>query len=60
MRAIPSETTVLGYYNNVCPRCGASLSRKTVNILIEGSDMTTQNQSNLNVRLIKKLTLTPN
>jgi len=36
MRAIPSETTVLGYYNNVCPRCGAGLSRKTVNILIEG------------------------
>lgn len=36
MRAIPSETTVLGYYKNVCPRCGASLSKKTVNILIEG------------------------
>jgi hypothetical protein len=36
MRAIPSETTVLGYYNNVCPRCGAALSKKTVSILIEG------------------------
>ncbi len=36
MRAIPSETTVLGYYKNVCPRCGARLTRKTVNILIEG------------------------
>jgi hypothetical protein len=36
MRAIPSETTVLGYYKNVCPRCGAELSEKTVNIIIEG------------------------
>ena len=36
MRAIPSEETVLGFYNNVCPRCGNKLSLKTVNIKIEG------------------------
>ena len=36
MRAIPSEDAVLGYYNNVCPRCGAALSKKTVKIEIEG------------------------
>ncbi len=32
MRAIPSEDTVLGFYNNKCPRCGAVLSQKTVTI----------------------------
>ncbi len=36
MRAIPSEKTVLGYYNNACPRCGKALNGKTVNIEIEG------------------------
>ncbi len=36
MRAIPSEETVLGFYNNICPRCGQELSRETVNIEIEG------------------------
>jgi ribosomal protein S27AE len=36
MRAIPSEETVLGFYNHVCPRCGNELSRQTVNIKIEG------------------------
>jgi hypothetical protein len=36
MRAIPSEATVLGYYHHLCPRCGAKLSLRTVNILIEG------------------------
>jgi ribosomal protein S27AE len=36
MRAIPSEKTVLGYYNNACPRCGAGLTLKTVDIKIEG------------------------
>jgi ribosomal protein S27AE len=36
MRAIPSEETVLGFYNNVCPRCGNKLSLQTVNIKIEG------------------------
>jgi ribosomal protein S27AE len=36
MRAIPSEETVLGFYNNVCPRCGQKLSLETVKIEIEG------------------------
>ncbi|OGO30133.1 MAG: hypothetical protein A2Z29_07475 [Chloroflexi bacterium RBG_16_56_11] len=36
MRAIPSEETVLGYYNNVCPRCGSQLTLKSVNIKTEG------------------------
>ena len=36
MRAIPSEETVLGFYNNACPRCGSELSLQTVNIKIEG------------------------
>jgi RNase P subunit RPR2 len=35
MRAIPSEATVLGYYNNTCPRCGETLSEESVNIKIE-------------------------
>jgi DNA-directed RNA polymerase subunit RPC12/RpoP len=38
MRAIPSEKTVLGYYNNACPRCGTKLTLKTVNIKIEGRE----------------------
>lgn len=36
MRAIPSEKTVLGYYNNVCPRCGASLTLESVFITTKG------------------------
>jgi hypothetical protein len=36
MRAIPSEETVLGFYANKCPRCGASLTLKTVDIKTEG------------------------
>ncbi|HSW59143.1 MAG TPA: hypothetical protein VLH15_12110 [Dehalococcoidales bacterium] len=36
MRAIPSEETVLGYYKDICPRCGAKLNPKTVNIEITG------------------------
>ena len=35
MRAIPSEETVLGYYNHVCPRCGNALSQQAVTIKIE-------------------------
>ncbi len=35
MRAIPSEETVLSFYNNVCPRCGNKLSLKTVEIQIK-------------------------
>ncbi|MBI4296532.1 MAG: hypothetical protein HY667_05400 [Chloroflexi bacterium] len=34
MRAIPSEDTALGYYHNVCPRCVAELSRKSVKVEI--------------------------
>ena len=36
MRAIPSEETVLGYYKNVCPKCGNKLSLDTVKIEIKG------------------------
>ncbi len=36
MRAIPSEETVLGFYNNTCPRCGNELSLQTVRIETEG------------------------
>ena len=35
MRAIPSEDTVIGFYNNVCPRCGNKLSLKTVKIEVK-------------------------
>ena len=36
MRAIPSEETVLGYYKNVCPKCGNSLSMSSVKIETKG------------------------
>ena len=32
MRAIPDEAAVLAAYGNACPRCGASLSEKSVKI----------------------------
>jgi RNase P subunit RPR2 len=32
MRAIPSEESVLGFYKNVCPRCGNKLSLETVKV----------------------------
>ena len=32
MRAIPDETAVFSGYGNVCPRCGAPLSKGTVKI----------------------------
>ena len=35
MRAIPSEDTVLGFYNNICPRCSNELSLETVEIEIK-------------------------
>jgi len=35
MRAIPSEETVLGYYNNSCPRCKSALSLDKVKIEIK-------------------------
>jgi ssDNA-binding Zn-finger/Zn-ribbon topoisomerase 1 len=36
MRAIPSEETVLGYYNNTCPKCGSKLVLETVKIETKG------------------------
>lgn len=36
MRAIPSEETVLGYYDHACPRCSNALSESTVEVKIEG------------------------
>jgi ribosomal protein S27AE len=36
MRAIPSEGTVLGYYKNICPKCGNSLSLDNVRIETKG------------------------
>jgi RNase P subunit RPR2 len=36
MRAIPSEETVLGYYHNICPKCGGKLSLTTVKIENKG------------------------
>ena len=38
MRAIPSEKTVLGYYDNTCPRCGAKLTLETVQITTKGRE----------------------
>jgi hypothetical protein len=35
MRAIPDEAAVLAGYGNKCPRCGASLSEKSVKIQIK-------------------------
>lgn len=35
MRAIPSEETVLGFYHNICPRCGNGLALETVRIEIK-------------------------
>ena len=45
MRAIPSEDTVLGYYKNTCPQCGASLSLDTVNIEKKGRKTWQQTKS---------------
>jgi RNase P subunit RPR2 len=36
MRAIPSEETILRFYNNICPKCGHSLSTRTVKIETKG------------------------
>lgn len=36
MRAIPSEETVLGFYEDECPRCGTALSIENVSVVIEG------------------------
>lgn len=36
MRAIPSEATVLEYYDNKCPRCGNALDLDSIDIELEG------------------------
>jgi RNase P subunit RPR2 len=36
MRAIPSEETVLGFYNNTCPQCGSKMSLDSVKITKKG------------------------
>lgn len=36
MRAIPSEETVLGFYNNSCPQCGSDVSVDNVKIEKKG------------------------
>jgi hypothetical protein len=36
MRAIPSEETVLGYYNHTCPQCGGKISLDSVKIEKKG------------------------
>jgi phage FluMu protein Com len=36
MRAIPSEETVLGYYDNLCPRCKSKLSLESVEVTFSG------------------------
>ena len=38
MRAIPSEATVLGYYENTCPRCHSMLTVGSVDISTEGRE----------------------
>jgi predicted nucleic-acid-binding Zn-ribbon protein len=35
MRAVPSEETVLTYYDNICPRCGNRLTMDSVTIEIK-------------------------
>jgi len=36
MRAIPSEETVLGFYNNTCPHCSKPVSLDSVKIVKKG------------------------
>ena len=36
MRAIPSEETILGYYENTCPKCSNKLPLETVKIETKG------------------------
>lgn len=35
MRAIPSEETVLGFYDHECPRCGGALAEDTITVEIK-------------------------
>ena len=45
MRAIPSEETVLGFYNNECPKCGKKVSVDTVKIEKKGRKTWQQTKS---------------
>jgi ribosomal protein S27AE len=45
MRAIPSEETVLGFYNNTCPQCGSKISTDTVEIVKKGRKTWQQTKS---------------
>jgi len=45
MRAIPSEETVLGFYNNTCPQCGKEVSVDTVKIEKKGRKTWQQTKS---------------
>ena len=45
MRAIPSEETVLGFYDNTCPKCGKTVSVDTVKIEKKGRKTWQQTKS---------------
>ena len=45
MRAIPSEETVLGFYENTCPQCGKAVSVDTVKIEKKGRKTWQQTKS---------------
>ena len=45
MRAIPSEKTVLDFYNNTCPQCGKKVSVDTVKIEKKGRKTWQQTKS---------------
>jgi|WetSurMetagenome_2_1015567.scaffolds.fasta_scaffold1856550_2 hypothetical protein len=45
MRAVPSEKTVLGYYNDTCPECGKKLTLKNVKIEKKGRKIWQQTKS---------------
>ena len=45
MRAIPSEETVLDFYDNTCPKCGKKVSVDTVKIEKKGRKTWQQTKS---------------
>jgi len=45
MRAIPSEETVLRFYENTCPKCGKKVSVDTVKIEKKGRKTWQQTKS---------------
>ena len=45
MRAIPSEETVLGFYDNACPQCGNKLALNSVKIEKKGRKTWQQTKS---------------